>query len=220
LDRDLHELGARGGKKGRPRELERLKELVDRGRTATASVWPSIRTAFGWVHQVAHLLGNEPAESGGGVQRRLSGFLGAMACHRHRVGKLRAAVEHFRKVTRSYWPGLFPCCVGADLPRTNNDLEQFFGRPRYHERRASGRKGASPALVLRGAAQVVAAAATRRRVYTAKELAEVNRADWKQLRGKLETRRQRRTERTRFRRDPKAFLSKLEEQLLQPVLPT
>ena len=105
------------------------------------------------------------------------------------------------------------------LPRTNNDLEQFFGRHRYHERRASGRKGASPALVLRGAARVVAAAATRQRVYTAKELSEVNRAEWKRLRGELETRRQRRTERTRCRRDPQAFLSQLEEKLLQPVLP-
>jgi hypothetical protein len=68
------------------------------------------------------------------------------------------------KVTRSYWPGLFHCYAVAELPRTNNALEQFFGRHRYHERRASGRKGASPALVLRGAARLVAATATRQRL--------------------------------------------------------
>jgi hypothetical protein len=107
----------------------------------------------------------------------------------------------------------------ADLPRTNNDLEQFFGSHRYHERRASGRQGASPALVLRGAARLLAAAASRQRCYTAKELAAVNRAEWSRLRAELETRRQRRTERTRFRRDPQAFLSQLEDQLLQPALP-
>jgi hypothetical protein len=194
--------------------------LVDRGLTATASLWPEIRTAFAWVHQAAHILGNAAGHPVSGLKHRLSGLLGAMAHHGPQLGKLRAAVEHFRKVTRSYWPGLFHCYVVADLPRTNNDLEQFFGSHRYHERRASGRKGASPALVLRGAARVVAAAATRQRVYTAKELAEVNRADWKQLRGELETRRQRRSERTRFRRDPKTFLSKLEEQLLQSALPS
>jgi hypothetical protein len=193
---------------------------VDRGLTATASLWPEIRTAFGWVHQVAHLLGNEGAEDAGKIRRRLSGCLGAMACHRHRVGKLRAAVEHFLKVTRSYWAGLFFCYAVAALPRTNNDLEQLFGSHRYHERRASGRKGASPALVLRGAARLLAATATRQRLYTAKDLAEVNRPDWKRLRGELETRRQRRTERTRFRRDPQAFLSQLEEQLFQLALPS
>jgi hypothetical protein len=193
--------------------------MVERGLTATASLWPEIRTAFGWVHQAAHILGDEEGHSASGLKHRLSGLLGAMAHHGPQLGKLRAAVEHFRKVTRSYWPGLFHCYAVADLPRTNHDLEQFFGRHRYHERRASGRKGASPALVLRGAARVVAAAATRQRVHTAKELAAVNRADWKQLRGELEARRQRRTERTRFRRDPQAFLSRLEEQLLQQVLP-
>jgi hypothetical protein len=193
--------------------------MVDRGLTATASLWPEIRTAFGWVHQAAHLLGNEEGHRVSGLKHRLSGLLGAMAHHGPQLGKLGAAVAHFGKVTRSYWPGLFHCYAVADRPRTNNDLEQFFGSHRYHERRASGRKGASPALVLRGAARVIAAAATRQRVYTARDLAVVNRADWKRLRGELETRRQRRTERTRFRRDRQAFLSKLEEQLLQPTLP-
>jgi hypothetical protein len=194
--------------------------LLERGLTATASLWPEIRTAFGWVHQAAHILGNEEGHGASGLRRRLSGLLGAMAHHGQRLEELAAAVAHFRKVTRSYWPGLFACYGVADLPRTNNDLEQFFGSHRYHERRASGRRGASPALVLRGAARVVAAAATRQRLHTAKELAEVSRAEWKRLRGELETRRRRRTERTRFRRDPQAFLSHLEEQLLQPALPS
>jgi hypothetical protein len=193
---------------------------VDRGRTATASLWPAIRTAFGWAHPVAHRLGNEGAADAGKVRRRLSGCLGAMACHRPRVGKLRAAGEHFLKVTRSYWPGWFCCYAVAARPRTNNDREQLFGSHRYPERRASGRKGASPALVRRGAARLLAATATRQRLYTAKDLAAVNRPDWKRWRGELETRRQRRTERTRFRRDPQAFLSQLEEQLFQLALPS
>jgi hypothetical protein len=182
-------------------------------------LWPGVRTAFGWVHQAAHLLGNEAGHTAGGVRRRLGGLLGALARHRERAGELGLAVGHFLKVTRSYWPGLFHCYEAADLPRTNNDLEQFFGSHRYHERRASGRKGAAPGLVLRVAARLLAAAATRRRCYTAKELAEVNRAEWSRLRAGLETRRQRRTERTCFRRDPQAFLSQLEERLLQLALP-
>jgi hypothetical protein len=56
-------------------------------------------------------------------------------------------LAHFRKVTRSYWPGLFPCYHLSHLPRTNNDLEQFFGAHRSHERHTTGHNGASPALV-------------------------------------------------------------------------
>lgn len=147
-------------------------------------------------------------------------MLGAMSRHGQRLETLGGAVAHFLKVTRSYWAGLFPCYEVADLPRTNNALEQLFGAHRYHERRASGRKGASPALVLRGAARVIAAAATRERPYTARELATARREDWQRLRQELDTRRQRRTERTRFRRDPQAFLNQLEQKLLKPTLPT
>lgn len=46
------------------------------------------------------------------------------------------------------------------MPRTNNDLEHIFGSARRHERRASGRKGASPAMVVRGSVRVIAAIAT------------------------------------------------------------
>ena len=62
---------------------------------------------------------------------------------------MRPGLEHFLKVTRSFWPGLFQCYDHHDLPRTNNALEQVFGAYRHHERRVTGRKGASPSTVLR-----------------------------------------------------------------------
>ena len=68
----------------------------------------------------------------------------------NRAGTLADAVAHFRKVARSYQPGLFHCYAVPGLPRTNNDLEHLFGAQRYHERRANGRKAASPGAVLRG----------------------------------------------------------------------
>ena len=61
-----------------------------------------------------------------------------------------AGLKHFLKVSKSYWPGLFQCYAFADVPRTNNDLEHAFGSHRYHERRASGRRRASPGLVVMG----------------------------------------------------------------------
>jgi hypothetical protein len=65
------------------------------------------------------------------------------------------------KVTRSDWPGLFHGNDTPDLPWTNNDLGQEFGSHRYHERRASGQRGALPALVLRGPPRRVAGLGTR-----------------------------------------------------------
>ena len=130
---------------------------------------------YGWVWQAAHLLGDHGPGDTAAVRRRLGGLLGAMARHGPALGALAGAVRHFVKVSRSYWPGLFHCYEVADLPRTNNDLEHVFGSHRYHERRASGRKGAPPGLVLRGQARLLAAAATRQRDFTAVELSRADR---------------------------------------------
>jgi hypothetical protein len=195
-----------------------LKGLIDRGLAATEALWPAIVLAFGWVHQAARILGVEGA-SGAEVRQRLGGLLGAMAMHRHKAGRLAGAVGHFLKVSRSYWGGLFVCYDREGLPRTNNGLEQLFGSQRYHERRASGRKAGSPALVLRGSARLVATVATRQRAFTAEDLAGADRAEWMRLRQMLDERRQRRTQRRRFRRDPEGYLRQLEDLLIQSGLP-
>jgi hypothetical protein len=174
--------------------------------------------AFGWVHRAAHLLGQEGV-GGAAVRNQLSGLLGAMRRHRDSVGELGSAVDHFVKVSRSYWPGLFACYDTPDLPRTNNDLERLFGSHRYHERRATGRKGASPALVLRGSVRLVAGLGTRAGAGTAADLAGADLEEWKRVRAALDGRRQRRVERRRFRRDPAGYLEALENQLIQSRLP-
>jgi hypothetical protein len=202
-----------------PKELGRLQTILQQGLEDTASLWPDVHVTYGWVHRAAHILKNEVRLSAAAVKRRLQGLLGAMARHRAKAGALAPAVDHFLKVSHSYWPGLFHCYSVPELPPTNNDLEQFFGAHRYHERRATGRKGASPALVLRGAVQLVAYAATRLRPFTGEELAPGQTQTWQELRQRLETRRQQRTQRRRFRRTPAAYLAKLEADLLQLILP-
>lgn len=181
-------------------------------------MWPAIRVAFGWVHDAAHILGTTGIAAAT-ARRQLGGLLGAMTRHRSAVGPLASAVDHFVKVSRSYWPGLFACYEVADLPRTNNALEQLFGSYRYHERRVSGRKVASPALVLRGSARIVAAIATRQKPDRAADLTGADRDRWQARRAELAERRQRRVERRQFRQDPDAYLRHLEEQLNQSALP-
>ena len=202
-----------------PKELGRLKTILQRGLEDTASLWPDVRVTYNWVHRAAHILNNEDQDGEVVVKRRLQGLLGAMTRHHAKAGSLAPAVDHFLKVSRSYWPGLFHCYSIPDLPRTNNDLEQFFGAHRCHERRTTGRKGATPGLVLRGSVRLVAWAATRLRPFTSEDLVPETVRAWQELRHNLETRRHQRTQRRRFRRDPASYLAKLEVDLLKLILP-
>jgi hypothetical protein len=110
-----------------PKELDRLKTLLERGLADTAGLWPDVRVGYRWVHQATHILSNQAQHEALTVQRRLGGLLGAMTRYQSAAGTLAPALAHFRKVTRSYWPRLFACYTVPDLSRTNNDLEQFFG---------------------------------------------------------------------------------------------
>ena len=107
-----------------------------------------------------------------------------------------------------------------DLPRTNNSLEQFFGTARHIERRVTGRKCASPALVVRGSVRVVAAGASRILAVSASELRLTNVKAWLSLRQQLEYRHEARRMQLRFRRDPQAYLAALEQRLLTSSLPS
>jgi hypothetical protein len=129
----------------------------------------------------------------------------------HGQGPLAGAVAHFAKVTRSYEPGLFHCYDVPDLPRTNNDLEQFFGSARYHERRATGRRGASPALL--------AAVVTPQRTFVGADLRPHDLDAWRRVRQQMAVRQDSRRLPSRFRKDPAAYLAALEAQILQPSLP-
>jgi hypothetical protein len=168
------------------------------------------------VFRTAHILA-DPCASGDLVRDRLAGLAGAMADTV--AGPLAAAKRHFLKVTASYGPGLFWCYDVPGLPRTNNDLEQLFGSVRYHQRRATGRKQPGPGLVVRGIARLIAAAATRHGTFTAEDLADVDRAEWADLRRELDAHRQRRVDHRRFRRDPDHYLRRLEELFNQSGLP-
>ncbi len=124
----------------------------------------------------------------------------------------------FYKVTRSYWRGLFHCYDMPELPRTNNDREQYFGAARHHERRATGHKSATSALVVRGSVRVVAAVATPLGAWTAQELRPASIERWRTLRKTLEVRHEARRAARRFRRDPTAYLTHLEASLLHTSL--
>jgi hypothetical protein len=142
-----------------------------------------------------------------------------MTAERAGLGALAPAVAQFLKVTASDGAQRFHCYEVPDLPRTNNDLEHWFAAARDHERRATGRLGASPGLVVRGAVRLVAAIAARSRTFADTDLCPADLAAWRALRGQLQTRQDARRAQRRFRQDPDAYLSALEQRLSQPALP-
>lgn len=170
--------------------------------------------------RAAAILANVAGLTGAAVKACYRGLLGAMARHAERAGDLASALGQFRKVTGSYWPGLFHCYDVADLPRTTNDLEQVFGAHRYHERRSSGRKVASSGLVVRGSVRVPAALATRLRgEIRGEDLAPSDLEAWRELRAGLARRQAVRAQGRRFRHDPAAYLQELEDALIKETLP-
>lgn len=180
---------------------------------------------FGYLKEAARILSNPDEKKGKQVRRQRRGLLARMRQEAKKAGKakqkkLADALEHFDKVTASYEPGLFHCYDHEEVPRTNNDLEQLFGSHRYHERRASGRKGGSPTVVVRGPVRLVAALATRKKEPKAEELVPHDQEKWRQLREELQRRRGERTKHRRFRQNPEAYLRDLESKFTQSCLPT
>jgi hypothetical protein len=171
------------------------------------------------VHEAARLLEEETALSVFERRRQYRALLLTMSRERASVGELEPAVAHFRKVTRSYWGGLFHCYEIAGLPRTNNELEQTFGAVRHAERRATGRKSASPGLVVRGAVRIIAAIVTRLVRFGPAQLRPHDPEALARVRRELEQREEARRAQSRFRRDPAAYLQHAESLLLGASLP-
>jgi hypothetical protein len=201
--------------------LVRLRQLLRRGLEETAALFPPVREAYNWVKRVARILKNREQLPAAKVRRRLVQLLVRMrrAAATTDEPSVQKGLRHFLRVTQSYRPGLFKCYESADLPRTNNDPEHAFGSHRYHERRASGRRRASPGLVVMGSARVISSLATRLRPDEGLVLRPGYVSRWQELRADLEARRESRRKQRRFRHDPGSYLRELERQCLQLTLP-
>lgn len=196
-----------------------MKRMVEQALQATAELWQPIRRAYRWVREAAHVLANAEQRERAEVKQGFVRVLRSIGVSKRHCGPLEDALNHFLKVTRSYRSGLFHCYDDAAIPRTNNDLEQYFGQHRYQERRATGRKRGSATTVLHGPVRVLASAMTRIRPLSAADLAPRDRARWQQLRQSVRERFARRAQGYRFRRDPDSYLAHLEEACLKLALP-
>jgi hypothetical protein len=196
-----------------------MQVFLAKGLTETAVLWSGVQQGYMWVYRAAHLLTNDEKQTASQMRHTYEDLLAEMEQAPASSETLATMLSTFRKVTTSYWPGLFHCYDHADLPRTNNDLEQYFGSARYHERRATGRKQASPGLVIRGAVRVVASVASRLHPFSGPELCPTDLARWRTLRSELNHRHEARRMQYRFRQSPERYLVTLEEKLIKERLP-
>jgi len=107
-----------------------LQKLVSKGLQQTAELWPAIAKGYAWVHRAAQILENADGDDVLVVRRAYRALLAEMRREQEALGELAWVVPHFCKVTKSYWTGLFRCYETAEVPRTNNELEQCFGSVR------------------------------------------------------------------------------------------
>lgn len=179
------------------------------------TLWPPLQQAYGLVHQAAEILTNPQQDSGVQVRERYLAFVAQMQEHQADLEPLGEAMQHFGHLTENFAAGLFQCYDVEGLPRTNNDLEHCFGVARVHERRATGRRGAIPGVVVRGSVRVMAAVVTQQQIFSSEELRPRDYQRWRDLRRQLQQREDGRRRQFRFRKDPVAYLAALEAQLLQ-----
>src|SRR5258708_24045543 len=141
-------------KKRLPPSLKQLQQLLAKGLQATASLWYPLQSAYTWIWQAAHILSNQEQPTGAQVRERYLAHLHQMQEQKTSLGTLSTAIDHFLHITNNFAAGLFHCYDVEGLPRTNNELEHCFGVGRVHERRATGRRGAIPGVVVRGSVRL------------------------------------------------------------------
>jgi len=161
-----------------------MQVILDNALTATAAYWPSLILFFTWLGQATAILATPDQSPVARVRAQYQDLLASFAAELLTpVGEaLHAWGSHFLEITQRYWTGLFPCYEVADLPRTNNDLEHLFGKLRHHERRTTGRKVATPSLIIRGSVRVLSAVLSWLQPLTPRQLGQVDLVQWQEER--------------------------------------
>lgn len=147
-------------------------------------------------------------------------------CRQGRRGEiaawLRPKVEHVATVLRRLGDGLYHCYDVPGLPRTDNDMEQFYRRLKTEQRRITGRKRSDTFVVRVGGFAVYAtatAASATTEATLLQQLGAVPADQWQQERLTLRANQGRQAKMRRFRLHPDAYLAALEARWTCLTLP-
>jgi hypothetical protein len=124
---------------------------------------------------------------------------------------LEGPVQHLVTVLRRLGDGLYHSYDVPGLPRTDNDLEQFYRRVKALERRITGHKRSDSFVVRVGGFAVYATAASKiAERELLQQLAAVPAEVWQAERATLRATQERQTKMRRFRLHRAAYLADLE----------
>jgi hypothetical protein len=206
-------------KKGDSR-LSRLRTLIGRATQRCGARAEALEQAHTWLCEIARRLEPTPdpetgeRPTGSQVRQRVEAVLdeGAAAVGRGAVPNwLVQPVAHVATVLRRLGDGLYHCYDVPGLPRTNNDLEQFYRRVKAGERRTTGRRRSDTFVVRVGGFAVYAvASSTCSEAELNNQLAGVAATDWCSERQRLRGNQERQTKMRHFRLHPDAYLADLE----------
>jgi hypothetical protein len=203
--------------------LARLRALVGRAEQRCGAAAADLRQAHGWLGEIAHRLdppaGDTPAPTGAQVRQRVESYLDELATAR-REGRVPAwlarPVDHLITVLRRLGDGLYHCYDVPGLPRTDNDLEQFYRRVKTLERRITGHKRSDTFVVRVGGFAVYAAAASQAtESELLHQLGAVRAEAWQAERAILWANQERQTKMRRFKLRRTAYLADLEARWAQ-----
>jgi hypothetical protein len=122
-----------------------------------------------------------------------------------------AMINNVTNYSRGFWKGLFTCYDHYYIPRTNNDLEQFFRRTKACHRRITGLRNWNSYIIRNGEMIVLVDDAIRQKHVIAR-LRTVSYESYAQRKAQWNNRLCEGIQRRRFNRDPQTFLQQLEDQ--------
>lgn len=122
-----------------------------------------------------------------------------------------AMVDNVIRYSRGFWKGLFTCYDHYHIPRTNNDLEQFFRRTKACHRRITGLRNWNSYIIRNGEMIVLVNDALRQKHVIAR-LQTVSYEAYAERKLQWNKRLSEGVQRRRFNRNPQAFLQQLENQ--------
>ena len=211
------------------RRLARLRTLIGRAEARCGTRAAELQQAHTRLLEIARRLEptalpeTGPPLTGAQVRARVEVCLDelATACESGAVAAwLRPKLEHVAIVLRRLGGGLCHCYDVHGLPRTDNDLEQFYRRLKTQERRITGHRR-SDSFVVRvgGFAAYAAASSGEPEASVLQALASVPAPAWQQERATLRANQERQGKMRRFHLRRAEYLADLEARWAQLTEP-
>jgi len=120
-------------------------------------------------------------------------------------------VDNLLNFSKGFWKGLFTCYDHYYIPRTNNDLEQFFRRTKACHRRITGLRNWNSYIVRNGEMIVLVDDALRQE-HVISRLRSVSFGDYKKRKAQWDQRLSGVILRKKFNRNTESYLNDLEQK--------